>query len=591
MPQTDLIIRVAGEAGEGVLSTGQLLVQAAARAGYRVLTDFSPPAEIKGGYSLYQIRLGSEPTFSRGDAVDVLLAFNQEAYDFSIEDLSDGGLLIYDSAVLRPPESDSRTQFAVPFSEIARNQIKFELGKNVVAVGALAALFGLPEEYLKQLIEQRFGGRGPDILTKNLAALDAGLGYVREHVLTAPSYRREQFEVSRGEPDPNIVVLSGNQAVSLGAIAAGVEFFAGYPITPASDIMEFLAAELPKVGGSVIQAEDEIASINMVLGGSFAGKRSMTSTSGPGFSLMVEALGLGAMAELPCVLVDAQRAGPSTGMPTRHEQGDLWLAAYGGHGEIQRLVLAPTSVEDCFYQTQHAFNLADKYQMPVILMHDTVIAVRNESIHRPDPTRIPRVNRLKYEPPTNGAMPPHEGYYLRYAMTDSGVSPVAVPGQPGGQYVATGLEHNEEGRPRYDAVTKREMTDKRMKKFAAARFDAPPAELWGDPEAELGIITWGSTAGPVQEAIRLAEAEGMRVAGIAPKMVWPVPTGQIEPFLRGKEEVLVAEVNYSGQFADILAAHFGRAFTKLNVYSGEAFKVSEILEAIRARARTRATVR
>jgi 2-oxoglutarate/2-oxoacid ferredoxin oxidoreductase subunit alpha len=591
MPKTDLVIRVAGEAGEGVLSTGQLLVQGAARAGYRVLTDFSPPAEIKGGYSLYQLRLSSEPTFSRGDAVDVLLAFNQEAYDFSIEDLADGGLLIYDSAALRPPESAGRTQFAVPFSEIARNQLKFELGKNVVAVGALAALFGLPEEYLKKLIEQRFGGRGPDILTKNLAALEAGLGYVRENVLTASNYRREQFAVERGEPDPNIIVISGNQAVSLGALAAGVEFFAGYPITPASDIMEFLAAELPKVGGSVIQAEDEIASINMVLGASFAGKRSMTSSSGPGISLMVEALGLGAMAELPCVLVDAQRAGPSTGMPTRHEQGDLWLAAFGGHGEIQRLVLAPTSVEDCFYQAQYAFNLADKYQMPVILMHDTVIAVRNESIHRPDPNRIPRQNRLMYEPPSNGARPPNEGYYLRYALTDNGISPVAVPGQPGGQYVATGLEHNEEGRPRYDAVTKREFTEKRMKKFAAARDDAPPAETWGDPDAELGIITWGSTAGPVQEAIRQAQAEGIHVAGIAPKMVWPVPTGQIEPFLRGKQEVLVAEVNYSGQFADILSAHFGRPFTKLTVYSGEAFKVSEILDAIRARAKTRAAVR
>jgi 2-oxoglutarate ferredoxin oxidoreductase subunit alpha len=348
--------------------------------------------------------------------------------------------------------------------------------------------------------------------------------------------------------------------------------------------MEFLAAELPKVGGSVIQAEDEIASINMVLGASFAGKRSMTSSSGPGVSLMVEALGLGAMAELPCVLIDCQRAGPSTGMPTRHEQGDLWLAVYGGHGEIQRIVLAPTSVEDCFYQVQHAFNLADKYQMPVMVLNDTVLAVRNESITRPDPNRVPKQGRLLYEPQGNGT-PPHEGYYLRYALTDSGISPAALPGMPGGQYVATGLEHNEEGRPRYDAVTKREMTDKRMKKLAAAAKDAPPADSWGDANAEIGIITWGSTAGVVVEAIQLAQAEGIRVAGLAPKMLWPVPTGQIEPFLRGKQEILVAEVNFSGQFADLLAAHFGRPFTKLNVYSGEAFKVEEILAAIRAKAR------
>src|SRR5919199_800719 len=335
MPKTDLVIRVAGEAGEGVLSTGQLLVQGAARAGYRVLTDFSPPAEIKGGYSLFQLRIGSQQFHSRGDVVDLLLAMNQEAVDMSLGELREGGLLIYDPAQANPPTNGSRVlQYAVPMSEIARTQLKFELGKNVVAV--------------------------------------AVLGYVRENIASSPDFNPDLFAVERGEPDANRIVVSGNQAVSLGALAAGVGFFAGYPITPASDMMEFLAGELPKVGGTVVQGEDEIASINMVLGASFAGKRAMTSTSGPGFSLMIEALGLGAMAELPCVLVDAQRAGPSTGMPTRHEQGDLWLAAFGGHGEIQRIVLAPTSVEDCFYLIQHAFNLADKYQMPVMLLHDTV---------------------------------------------------------------------------------------------------------------------------------------------------------------------------------------------------------------------------
>jgi 2-oxoglutarate ferredoxin oxidoreductase subunit alpha len=536
---------------------------------------------------LFQIRIGSERFHSRGDAVDVLLAFNQEAYDFSIDDLAPGGLLIYDSAELDPPTSPDREQYAVPLSEIARNQLKFELGKNVVAVGVLAALFGMPEEYLERLIEQRFGGRGEDILTKNRAALAYGLQFVRDHIITAPGFRRERCEVARGEPDATIIVVSGNQAISLGALAAGVQFFAGYPITPASDIMEFLASELPRVGGSVIQAEDEIASINMVLGASFTGKRAMTSTSGPGFSLMVEALGLAAMAELPCVLIDAQRAGPSTGMPTRHEQGDLWMAATGGHGEIQRMVVAPTSVEDCFYQMQHAFNLADAYQMPVVVLHDTVLAVRSESIPRPDPTRVPRRGRLLFEATNgaNGALPPHEGYYSRYDLTESGISPMSVPGQAGGQYVATGLEHSEEGRPRYDAETKRSMTEKRMHKLEAAPRDAPPAEYWGDPDAEIGIITWGSTAGPVQEAIRRAQAEGIRVAGMAPKMLWPVPAAQIEPFLRGKQEVLVAEVNYSGQFAQILAAHFGRSFGRLNVYAGEAFRVREILAGIRASAR------
>jgi len=223
--------------------------------------------------------------------------------------------------------------------------------------------------------------------------------------------------------------------------------------------------------------------------------------------------------------------------------------------------------------------------MPVVVLQDTVLAVRNESIQRPDTTRIPRQTRLRYEPNGNGPTPPHEGYFQRYALTDSGISPVSVPGQVGGQYVATGLEHSEEGRPRYDAVTKREMTEKRMKKLAAAPQSAPEADYWGDPAAEIGIITWGSTAGPVQEAIRLAAAEGISVAGMAPKMLWPVAAGQIEPFLRGKQDVLVAEVNYSGQLANLLAAQFGRPFEKLTIYAGEAFRVRDILAAIRAKAR------
>src|SRR5262249_2727991 len=232
MAKRELVIRIAGEAGEGVLSTGQLLVQAAARAGLRVLTDFSPPAEIKGGYSTFQIRVGSEQFYSRGDAVDVLLAFNQEAYDFSIDDLAPGGLLIYDSEALKPAERPDREQYAAPLTEIAKTRLKFELGKNVVAVGVLAALFGLPEEYILQLIQQRFGGRGEDILNKNRAALEAGLSYVRENIMTQPSFKRERFEVERGAPDASIIVVSGNQATSLGALAAGRGGFPALPPPP-----------------------------------------------------------------------------------------------------------------------------------------------------------------------------------------------------------------------------------------------------------------------------------------------------------------------------------------------------------------------
>lgn len=575
MTKRDLVIRVAGEAGEGVLSTGQLITQAASRAGYGVLTDSVPPAEIKGGHSLFQIRLSANRLYHRGDEVDILLAFNEEAYEKNHRDLRPGGLLIYDSAEFTPPEEAARRfkVYPLPLTELAKQQLQFELGKNVVAVGAVAALFGLGEEYINQLIAERFARKGEEVLAKNLRALELGKRYVEEHI---PD--RATLQLAAEGKRSDTMVVSGNQAISLGAIVAGCRRYAGYPITPATDIMEFLAAELPKVGGAVVQAEDEIAAIGMVLGASYAGEKAMTATSGPGFSLMVEMLGLAAMAEIPCVVVDAQRAGPSTGMPTRHEQGDLYLAALGGHGEIQRVVLAPVSVTDCFWQTINAFNLAEQFQLPVVLLTDTVLAVRTESIPRPDLGQVRLVERERFR--GNGKVPAEEGRYQRYEITASGVSPMAVPGTPGGQYVATGLEHNELGRPRYDVLTHTRMTDKRFRKLQLAAAAAPPPHRYGAPDAEVGIITWGSTFGTVVEAVdRLAEA-GIPVDALAPRMVWPLPTHQLDEFVRSKRAILVPEVNYTGQFALFLKAQYQREFAQLTTYGGTPFRVAQIVEAV-----------
>ncbi|MBI2938992.1 MAG: 2-oxoacid:acceptor oxidoreductase subunit alpha [Chloroflexi bacterium] len=574
MAHRDLVIRVAGESGEGVQSTGQLVAQAAARGGLYVLTYYTVPAEIKGGHSLFQIRLSNRQLTTHGDQVDILVAFNQEAHDRNIADLKSGGLLIYDSAELTPPDDSTRRQVPLPLTEIAKG-LRFERGKNVVAVGAITTLFGLPTHYLRKLVEDRFK-RYPETLPKNVEALEAGVRYVESHV---PD--RQEYLIPAGAPDPRIMLLSGNQALSLGALASGVSFFAGYPITPASDIMEFLAAELPKAGGAVIQVEDEIAAICAVLGASFAGKKAMTATSGPGFSLMIEGLGLGSMAELPVVVVDAQRAGPSTGMPTKHEQGDLYLAAFGGHGEIARIVIAPTSVEDCFYQVVTAFNLAEKYQTPVIFLTDIVLAMRIESMVRPDLTALRIEDRLLYRP--NGDDQPHgEGStgYHRYAPSTAGVSPMSIPGQPGGQYVATGLEHGDTGRPRYDPETHSRMTEKRFHKLRVARQDAPPAVRLGDPDAELGIITWGSTTGVVAEAMERVRSQGIAVDLIAPRMLRPLPDQHLEEFFATKRTILVPEVNYSGQFADLLTARYRRPVIRLNTYGGVPFRVERIVRAI-----------
>ncbi|HEX2516014.1 MAG TPA: 2-oxoacid:acceptor oxidoreductase subunit alpha [Chloroflexota bacterium] len=602
-----LVIRVAGEAGEGIKKPGELLIQAATRAGFQVLTDFSPPSEIKGGVSFFQIRLSSRALYTRGDSPDVLLCFNQEAYEVNIQELAYGGLLIYDPGAVIPRDEDKERLelLAFPMEQIAAKELKMPIVKNIVALGGLSGLFGLETSHLYQLIDELWARKGAAVVQTNYKALETGVSFVQEHF---DPQVRERFLVRAGEPATTNMVVSGNQATALGAIAAGCTFFAGYPITPASDIMEFLAAVLPKIGGAVIQAEDEISAINMIIGAGYAGKRAMTSTSGPGLSLMVEALGLATMAEIPCVIVDAQRAGPSTGMPTRHEQGDLYLCAYGAHGEVPRIVLAATSVEDCFYLAVEAFNLAEKYQSPVILMTDTVVAVRTEGIRRPDLSTLRLEQRLTWEPDgvapgatngkTNGtapASPPAAPYsegdsgYLRYRLTESGVSPMSIPGTPGGQYVAMGLEHNEKGRHRPDPRSHTQMTDKRFKKFYSAAAEAPEATTYGDPQAPIGIVTWGSTAGVAIEAIDILKEEGVNACMVAPKMLLPLPDQQLGEFMRTKQHIVIPEVNFRGQFANLVMGKYPRQAVRVNVYGGRPMLVDKLVEAIRQVARGEVT--
>ncbi|MCY4437287.1 MAG: 2-oxoacid:acceptor oxidoreductase subunit alpha [Chloroflexi bacterium] len=581
MTRNDLVIRVAGEAGEGIVSTGQLLTQAALRGGFHVLTYSQPPSEIKGGHAFYQIRLNAYRSYSKGDSVDILLAFNQEAYDRNAAETKDDGLLVYDPSEVTPSADSHFVQVEFPLNDIAKNQLKFPIAKNVVAVGALAELFGLPTKHLDSLIEERWLRKGEAVVQKNLDALRAGIDYV---IANVP--QRENFALYPEKSHAGEIMVSGSEAIGLGAIAAGCGFMAGYPITPASDIKEFLEVHLPKTGGHALQAEDELAAIGMVLGASFAGSKAMTATSGPGFSLMIEMLGLAAMAELPCVIVDAQRAGPSTGMPTRHEQGDLYQAAFAGHGECPRIVLAPTSVRDCFYQTVNAFNLAEKYQTPVILLGDTLLNVRSESIPRPDLNEVAVIDRLLFSENGNGVGVVDEGgsmngEYHRYVLTENGVSPMAVPGQAGGQYIATGLEHNEEGLHRYDEATHTIMTQKRFRKLERAALEAPEADRFGDPSAEIGILTWGSTVGSVIEVIRQAEEEGLKLDMLAPRMLMPLPDHELRPFIESKRVIIVPEVNYVGQFANMVTSQYPRDYVRINIFGGMPFRVDWLLEQIR----------
>ena len=545
MNKNDLIIRVGGEGGEGVISVGDMITQACARAGLDVYTFKTFPAEIKGGYAMYQVRASTEPLYNQGDIFDVLCAFNGEAYNLNKARLKPGNALVYDSPGDFEPEiPEGVFAYPIPMTKTAK-ELNNPRAKNMVAMGALSVLFNVPEASLREVIDTKFSRRGEVVVQGNLTAFERG----RELALALKKIDPWVIGTPKSEAKREVIVMSGNNAIGLGALIAGLDFFAAYPITPATEIAIYVAKHLPKRGGTLIQAEDEIAAISQVLGASYAGKKSMTSTSGPGLSLMSEMLGMAFMSETPCVVADVQRGGPSTGLPTKHEQSDLFLAVHGAHGDSGRIVLSVENVHDCIGLTVTAFNLAEKYQCPVILLSDGSLAFSTQSVPYPNPDDYPIVNRLRWD---------GEGEFHRYALTESGISPMADPGTPNAMHIATGLEHNEAGMPSYTGENHEIMQAKRFRKLKTVVNDMPPAEVDGEGEADVGVIAWGSTIGVVREALQRLRVEGYKVKGFYPKLLHPLPVQQFEDFGAKCKRIMLPEVNFQGQLA-----HFVRAETTL----------------------------
>jgi 2-oxoglutarate ferredoxin oxidoreductase subunit alpha len=585
----EVTIRIGGESGEGTISGGDILALAAARWGYHVYTFRTFPAEILGGPCLFQVRISDSPVKSMGDYADVLICLNEEAYDRNVADLRHGGVLIYDPSDFTPEAGDFIT-YAVPFNEIARKEVQLFQTKNMVMLGTISALFGPPLEAITQVVESKLSRSrksNPILMEKNMLALDVAKKYVEEHLTKRDPYQLGPVEKA------NRVVLNGNQAVVAGALAAKCGFFAGYPITPASDIMEGMAKELPQVGGTFLQAEDEMAALASVLGASFGGVRAMTATSGPGFSLMTELIGLGSMAELPAVIVDSQRAGPSTGMPTKMEQADLSFALTAGHGDTPRIIVAPANVADCYSLMIEAFNMAERYQMPVLFLTDQSLSARVESVDRSVFQPMELQGRIQWAAQdsngasTNGhssnghaAIGAEEHSYARYAYTASGISPISTPGPGAMTYVATGLEHDEHGHPDYEPQDHTAMIQKRFRKLQTAAEELPKPQRYGDEDATIGIIGWGSTEGTIQEAVDRARAKGYKVASLHPKILSPLPDSTILDFIHSVKQVIVPECNYSGQLANLLGAKYGLQAIRLNKFGGIPFTAGEILRAI-----------
>ncbi|MFQ6088275.1 MAG: 2-oxoacid:acceptor oxidoreductase subunit alpha [Candidatus Methanofastidiosia archaeon] len=544
----DIVFRIGGESGEGIVTLGELFTLALVNAGMEVFTFRTYPSEIKGGPVMYQVRVSDEELLSQGDRVDVLLALNEEAYDTHIQDLRKNGVLIYDSG--RFNISFEGTAYGIPLEKCTRKEVGFQKSKNVLILGILSRLFEIPSKIMEEVVRRKLG-RKPELLQKNLMALKAGLNYCGREIS-----KKDNFLIRSRRRKK--IRLSGNQAISLGALVSGLKLYVGYPITPATDILEFMAKYLPSFGGKVVQSEDEISAICMALGASFTGVKVMIATSGPGFSLMTEVLGLSSMAEIPLVIVNSQRGGPSTGMPTKTEQGDLSHSLFGGHGDFPRIVLAPLDVEDCFYLTIKAFNLSEKYQLPVILLSDQSLSHRIQTLKKPSLSqiqilnrRIPREDELKN--------------FRRYKLTESGVSPISSPMQKGA-YVATGMEHNEFGEPDLSPKTHREMMRKRFRKLNITEKEEL-FEVWGSKNPKLGIISWGSTSGASREACERLVSKGYKVGCFFPKILNPLPDRALREFLLC-DKVVVCESNYEGQLANLLSSRFRVEIVRFRKYEG-----------------------
>jgi 2-oxoglutarate/2-oxoacid ferredoxin oxidoreductase subunit alpha len=543
----DLIIGMAGSGGDGIVSAGESLTAAATSAGYHVIMTKSFGSQIRGGESSCRVRLASHPVTNPGGTLDVAVALNWDDFMKFGAELPIGGttVVIYDAQSGIAPDRipviglSPAEVLSVPITAMARTASS-DRAKNIVVLGLLAGWFGIACDAIVLGIRKRFGKKGAEVLDAAERAFHAGLSYAAERPLRN-ARTMDQPVVSAATK----LLADGNEMCAAAAIFSGCEFFGGYPITPSTEIMQLLGREIWKYGGALLQAEDEIAGIGAALGASFAGKKAMTATSGPGLSLKTEILGLASIAELPLVVVDVQRGGPSTGMPTKSEQADVFQAVFSAHGDVLRPVLAPTSVADTFAVTVHAFNIAEQYQTPVIVLSDQEIAQRKESVDPIDTSTLRIINRKL---PTDGEL---QGYQ-RFRFTESGISPISHPGMVRGSYQGAGIEHNEAGSPTASGAMHARMTEKRFHKFAGLHKRRDLFRVEGDPAAPLALISWGSTAGVCREAIELAQREGLRAKLLIPYLLYPVVEEAYREFLATAQAGLVVEQSYQGQFYRIL---------------------------------------
>ncbi|MBO9128900.1 2-oxoacid:acceptor oxidoreductase subunit alpha [Bacillus sp. 165] len=564
--------KVGGQQGEGIESTGEIFSIALNRLGYYLYGYRHFSSRIKGGHTNNKIRVSTTEVRAISDDLDILVAFDQETIDVNFYELRPGGIVIAD-AKFNPtiPENTDVTLYAVPFTDIA-TELGTSLMKNMVAVGASSAVLGLGEAVYLDVVEEIFGRKGQQVVEKNMEAIKRGAQYIKE--LLGNKVNLMQLEQADGKKR---MFMIGNDAIAFGALAGGARFMAAYPITPASEIMEYLIKKLPKVGGTVIQTEDEIAACTMAIGANYGGVRTLTASAGPGLSLMMEAIGLSGITETPLVIVDTQRGGPSTGLPTKQEQSDLMAMIYGTHGEIPKVVIAPSTVEEAFYDMAEAFNIAEEYQVPVILLTDLQLSLGKQTV---EPLQFDKVQIRRGTLDLNAQLPEIEnkGYFKRYEVTEDGVSPRVVPGMKNGIHHVTGVEHDETGKPSEVAANRNAQMDKRLRKLSNLRFDTPVYKNAKHAEADLLLVGFNSTRGTIEEAMDRLEQDGMKVNHAHVRLVHPFPANELLPLVKSAKKVVVVENNATGQLSNLIKMNVGQAekISSLLKYDGNPFLPKEI---------------
>jgi len=568
----DFNLMVGGEAGQGVQSVGFLVAKVFARGGYHIFADQDYESRVRGGHNFFRVRVSDAKVAAIAEDVDILIALNMDSIELHQQEMVDQGIIIFDDEKVKGVSGEDGSLLSIPLEKLAEEKAGDKLMINTVALGAALSLVNYDLNMLNEVLAERFGnGKVGD---SNIAAAKAGYDYVQ-------SEHKGKFRKIEPLSKAKRMLLTGNEAISLGAIAAGCKFMAAYPMTPASSIMEYIAAKSKELDMVMVHAEDEIAAINMAIGAAYAGVRAMTATSGSGLCLMVEGIGLAGITETPVVIIDAQRPGPAVGLPTRTEQGDLQFVLHAHHGDFPRAVLAPATIEDAFWVTVNAFNWAEKYQLPVIILTDQHLASSHATVDSLDLSQVTIDHGILFSEKEDDPLE-----YMRHRVTKSGISPRAFPGLGKALVVTDCDEHDEEGHLTEDAGERTAQVQKRLRKLIPLEKEISTPLQYGPQKAEITLMSWGSTYGAIHEAVDILRKEDASVNMLHLNELWPFPAKAVADVVSKTRNSYVIENNATGQLARLIKAETGYDVSgRILKYDGRPFTPAYIAQAVRKEGR------